>query len=53
MFKFFKGKKAYITGGISILVGIGMILNGDINGGVETIILGVSTITLRQGIAKK
>jgi hypothetical protein len=46
----FKSKSFY-TGLASIAAGIGMIVSGDMSNGVTTIVIGVSTIFIRDSIA--
>ncbi len=46
-------QKTIWTGIAGIVTGIGLVISGDMNTGVQTILIGISTITMRQAIAKK
>jgi hypothetical protein len=46
----FKSKSFY-TGLASIAAGVGMVVNGDTSNGITTIVVGISTIFIRDSIA--
>lgn len=50
--KWLEGKKTYLAGLGLVITGLTQIANGDVAGGVQSVLIGIAAITGRQALAK-